>query len=421
MSTRAPVWTGVVIGLLFGIVLGGGWLALRERGRHAAPSAVQAVAARADSAGGEAPSAAGDRSERAADAGDGLESGRRNAIVRATERVAPAVVSINVIQHQTVRVAPPGWEYFDQFFPGMFPQREFRRDVQALGSGVIVSSDGYVITNDHVVSGADEIVVTLSDGRQFRGRLLDTAPNYDLALVKVDASDLPTAPLATTHDLLIGEWAIAIGSPFGFLLADTQPTVTVGVISALNRDIKQEGDQTQRSYLGMIQTDAAINPGNSGGPLVDADGKVVGINTFIVSPSGGSVGIGFAVPIERAEWLIHDVKEYGRYRQVYSGLEFQKLSPNLIRSLGLDIKDPLGFIVTQVEAGSPSAKAGLRAGDVVRSINGVPLKDIDTVRRLVYEARVGDRLAYVADRGGQRVRGTIVLEELPRARRAARS
>jgi serine protease Do len=357
------------------------------------------------------------------DAESGLQSGRRNAIVLATERVAPAVVSINVIQHQTIRqtMAPPGWEYFDQFFPGMFPQRQFRRDVQGLGSGVIVSPDGYVITNDHVVSGADEIVVTLSDGRQFKGRLLDTAPNFDLALVKVDAHDLPTAPLATAHDLYIGEWAIAIGSPFGFLLADTQPTVTVGVISALNRDIKQASEQAEHSYLGMIQTDAAINPGNSGGPLVDAAGQVVGINTFIVTPSGGSVGIGFAVPIERAEWLIHDVQEYGRYRQPWSGLTFQKLSPNLIRSLGLDIKDPQGFIVTNVDNGSPSAKAGLRAGDVVRSINGVPLKDVDTVSRLIYEARVGDRLAFVADRSGERVTGTIVLAELPRAQRPARS
>jgi len=410
-----PVWTGVVIGLLFGLLVGAGWLIVRERTLQPAPALAQGRESPAggDSAGRAAAGAAQPVVE-AAPRGDlGLD--RRNAIVRATEEVAPAVVSINVIEYQTVRqsMAPPGYEFWDRFYPGLFPSQVVRRPVQALGSGVIVSPDGYVITNNHVVEGADELVATLSDGRQFKGKVVETVPNYDLALVKIEGSDLPVAKLAGSRRLYIGEWAIAIGSPFGYLLADTQPTVTVGVISALNRDIKRtEGDQ--RTFLGMIQTDAAINPGNSGGPLVNADGEVVGINTFIFSRSGGSEGIGFAIPVERAKWLINEVREYGRFRQPWYGLDVSKLSPNIMRSLNL--QDPVGFLVQNVEAGSPAERAGLRAGDILRAINGVPLKDFDTVGRLVYEARVGDHLAYRAERDGKRIDGTITLEEARRGR-----
>ncbi len=416
MSGRGvPVWTGVVIGLLFGLLVGAGWLLVRERTLQPVPAQAQDHAAspgvdstgRADAAPAQPAAAPATREDLGLD--------RRNAIVRATEGVAPAVVSINVIEYQTYRqsMAPPGYEFWDRFYPGLFPSQVVRRPVQALGSGVIVSSDGYVITNNHVVEGADELVATLSDGRQFKGRVLETVPNYDLALVKIEGEDLPAARLAGSRRLYIGEWAIAIGSPFGYLLADTQPTVTVGVISALNRDIKRtEGDG--RTFLGMIQTDAAINPGNSGGPLVNADGEVVGINTFIFSRSGGSEGIGFAIPIERANWLISEVREYGRFRQPWYGLMVQKLSPNIMRSLNL--QDPVGFLVQNVEAGSPAERAGLRPGDILRAINGVPLRDLDTVGRLIYEARVGDRLAYRAERDGKRLDGTITLEETRRGR-----
>ncbi|MHB8080193.1 MAG: S1C family serine protease [Candidatus Krumholzibacteriia bacterium] len=408
-----PAWTGVIIGLLFGLLVGAGWLLVRERAVASAPARVLTRSAAPTSDGaGRLPAAAAQPAV-ATTTGDDLGYDRRNAIVRATEAVAPAVVSINVIEYQTYRqsIVPPGYEFWDRFYPGLFPSQVVRRPVQALGSGVIVSPDGYVITNNHVVEGADELVATLSDGRQFKGRVIETVPSYDLALVKIDGENLPVAPLAASRRLYIGEWAIAIGSPFGYLLADTQPTVTVGVISALNRDIKRTEDD-QRTYLGMIQTDAAINPGNSGGPLVDAAGEVVGINTFIFSRSGGSEGIGFAIPIERAKWLISEVREYGRFRQPWYGVLVSKLSPNLMRSLNL--KDPVGFLVQNVEAGSPAERAGLRPGDILRSINGVPLKDVDTVTRLIYEARVGDRLAFQAERDGRSFNGTIVLEEQQR-------
>jgi len=418
---RAPVWTGVVIGLLFGMVLVAGFLLVRDR--TAAPPAA-AVGAEAASAAVETPAAddtvatvvpAGDPIP--ADDGASIDAGRRNAIVRATERVAPAVVSINVVQHRTVTrsIAPRGFEFWERFYPGLFPRREFQQDLQSLGSGVIVGDEGYVITNAHVVDGGDEVIVTLNDGRQLDAEVLEAIGNWDLALLRIQGEDLPVAPMAEPgQELYIGEWAIAIGSPFGYLLADTQPTVTVGVISAVNRDIKQSGGD--REYLGMIQTDAAINPGNSGGPLLNGRGEVIGINTFIFTESGGSIGLGFAVPIERAQWMIREVRQYGYFRRGYSGLTLQMLTPPLMNALGLE-GEPRGFVVREVQEDSPAWKAGLRVYDVIRSIGGVELRDKATLDRLVYEATVGSRLEFEAEREGERITGAITLEEAPRTPR----
>ncbi|MCP4800749.1 MAG: trypsin-like serine protease [bacterium] len=343
-----------------------------------------------------------------------VEEERQSAIVTATKAVAPAVVSINVIDHRTVvrSSAPRGMEYWERFFPGMFPRREFQQDIQSMGSGVIVSTDGYVITNVHVIENADEIMVTLNDGRQFEATLLEQVKGWDLALLKIEADNLPVAKFANSEsELQIGQWAIAIGSPFGYLLADTQPTVTVGVISALNRDIKQQ--QNGQTFLGMIQTDASINPGNSGGPLINSDGEIIGINTFIFTGSGGSIGIGFAVPATRAKWIVDEVRQFGRYRQAWTGVMMQLLSPKLITALELD-ENIAGFIVREIEAGSPAEKAGLKVYDVITAIDGVPLTDKDTVDRLVYEAKVGRELRYTVVRKDKIVTGKIVLEEFPR-------
>ncbi|MBE0565530.1 MAG: trypsin-like peptidase domain-containing protein [Krumholzibacteria bacterium] len=340
-------------------------------------------------------------------AGDPLRASRGNAIVRATERVAPAVVSINVRQQQQVR--DPSLEFWERL--GLVPHREFFRDVRSMGSGVIVSPDGLIVTNFHVVQGALELVVTLSDGRQYQAVVVDDVERYDLAVLRIAARDLPVAHLADSDDLLIGEWAIAIGSPFGYLLADTQPTVTVGVISAVNRDIKRS--EGERTYLGMIQTDAAINPGNSGGPLVNADGEVVGINTFIFSESGGSVGIGFAVPASRVRTVLDEIARYGHYRDISLGFGLGLLSPGAMRYLGLN--DPVGLLVAEVEEGGPAWRAGLRRLDVLRELGGQRISSLSLVWRLVYNANVGDRLPFVAERGGRRWTGEIVIEELKRS------
>jgi serine protease Do len=272
-----------------------------------------------------------------------------------------------------------------------------------------VGADGYVVTNAHVVGSSPvRVVVTLSDGSDYLAEVVEVVDRFDVALLKIEGQNLPVARLADSDDLQIGEWAIAIGSPFGQLLADTQPTVTVGVVSALNRDIVRQS-QDDRYYLGMIQTDAAINPGNSGGALINARGEVVGINTFIFSESGGSIGIGFAVPSNRVRWVLEEVREFGHYRQANWGVMLYPLTSEIMAAL--EIKNPVGFIVRDVMEDSPAWRAGLRTYDVIRSINGVALDSRDTVTRLVYEAMVGDRISFTAEREGEPFGGEIVLEE----------
>ena len=401
-------WTGILLGLLVGAVLGGVLLRTRPDPStwgwggddvSSSPVSVRGGDTTAESYDGDV----GDGVTPSADQVDlTLRSQRSNAIVRATHRVAPAVVSINVVQQQAVR--DQSMEFLERF--GLIPRRQYYRDVQSIGSGVIVSSDGMIVTNYHVVENAVQIIVTLSDGRQFKAELLDTAGRYDLAFLRIDAENLPVAPLGDSDDLVIGEWAIAIGSPYGYLLADTQPTVTVGVISALNRDIKHADE---RQYLGMIQTDAAINPGNSGGPLVNTAGEVIGINTFILSSSGGSIGIGFAVPSARVATVIEELREFGHIREVELGVYLMPLTPAVVANLGL--KDATGLLVVGVQENSPVWKAGIRRADIWREVGGQPLTSDDVLTRMLYETNVGDRVPVVIERNGQRLGGEILIEE----------
>jgi serine protease Do len=248
-----------------------------------------------------------------------LSNSRRTAIVTAAERVSPSVVSVSVVTTRVVRSDPIPGMFRDEFFDRFFPPTEYRQRIPGLGSGVIVDNSGLVLTNEHVVRGAEDVKVTLTDGRQLPAKVLGGTAIYDLAILKVEANKLPVAPLGDSDDLVVGEWAIAIGNPFGYLLADTQPTVTAGVISATRRDIKSEATETG-VYKNMIQTDAAINPGNSGGPLVNADGQVIGINTFIFTSTGGSIGLGFAIPINLAKRILGEVEKYGRVRAAWPGM-----------------------------------------------------------------------------------------------------
>jgi len=295
-----------------------------------------------------------------------IDDSRRNAIVTAAERVGPSVVSVNVTATRVVEVRDP---FVDPFFRGFFPPRERLRRVEGLGSGFIVSHDGYIVTNEHVVHGAAEILVTLMDGRQLEAELVGADETTDLAVLKVDAVDLPAAPLGDSEDLLIGEWVIAIGNPFGYLLADRNPSVTVGVVSALGRDVRPEstGNDSPQIWSNMIQTDAAINPGNSGGPLVNARGEVVGVNAFIFSRgSGGSIGLGFAIPINRARRVLDDLVELGRIRRPWTGLH---LDTPPAREGAL----PRGVRVIRVDPRSPASRAGIQPGDVIVETDGRPV------------------------------------------------
>jgi serine protease Do len=340
--------------------------------------------------------------------GDDATASRQNAITRAAQRAGAAVVSISVVQSQLVQESPFFSFFPDEFFDRFYPPTQYRREVPSLGSGFVVSPDGYVLTNAHVAQNATQIKVTLTDGRQFEGKVVGGDPSYDIAVIKIDGHDLPVASLGNSDDLIVGEWAIAIGNPFGFLLNDTKPSVTVGVISATRRDIKPEAGQTS-IYKNMIQTDAAINPGNSGGPLVNSLGEVIGINTFIFTKGGGSIGLGFAIPINTARRVFDEIVKYGHMRNVWIGVTVQDISPYIAQ--GLNLTDRNGVIVASLERGSPAAKAGIKVGDVIRKVNGDPIRNSDEAGRSIFGAGVGDQVTLTVERGGKFADLKLVLGE----------
>ncbi len=332
---------------------------------------------------------------------DTVESTRRTAIVRAAQRVAPAVVSVNTLRTETVRPRT----IWDQIFLGPGGQS---REVPGLGSGFIIDGSGLVLTNEHVVRGASEVIVTLSDGRDFDADIVGIDDVTDLALLRVRnaPSDLPVAPLGTSSDLVIGEWAVAIGNPFGFLLSNREPTVTAGVISGLGRNIIPAGEERGGYYLDMIQTDASINPGNSGGPLVNAAGQVIGVNSSIITGSGGSIGLGFAIPIDRARRIAASLLEEGRVRRVWVGADVEPAEPNRFGHSN-EVR------IASVVSGSPAAEGGLAVGQIVRSVNGRSVHNpLDWEARLL-DSRVGETLTVVVSEGGRERRLQVGTADLP--------
>jgi serine protease Do len=343
-----------------------------------------------------------------------LHDSRRTAIVEAAERVGPSVVTLSVVQTRVVQTSPVpfGSDFFEPFFRDMIPQYRYREQIPSMGSGFIISKDGYVLTNEHVVQGASKITVILPDGRNFGGKLVGAHPQYDLAVVKIEGKNLPAAPLGSSNDLLVGEWAVAIGNPFGFLLNDTQPTVTAGVISATRRDIKaMSQSQSAGIYKNMIQTDAAINPGNSGGPLVNARGEVIGVNTFIFTKSGGSEGIGFAIPIDATKRVVDEIIRYGKVRNVWIGVSTWELTPYIAERLAT--ADRNGLYVAAVERRSPADKAGVKVGDIIRKVNGTLVRDGNEAYRVIFGASVGDTIALTVERDGKMHTVRLLLEESP--------
>ncbi|HXS81827.1 MAG TPA: trypsin-like peptidase domain-containing protein, partial [Methylomirabilota bacterium] len=339
-----------------------------------------------------------------------ISRSRRTAIVNAAQKVSPAVVSVSVVTTRLVRADPYGLPFRDEFFDRFFPPSVYRERVPGLGSGVIVDADGIVLTNSHVVRDAEELKVNLPDGRHFDAKLLGDSPVYDLAVLKIPSDKLPVATMGDSDSLVVGEWAIAIGNPFGFLLDDPQPTVTAGVVSATRRDIKAEATSSGM-YKNMIQTDAAINPGNSGGALVDADGEVIGINTFIFTNSGGSIGLGFAIPINLAKRVLNEVRRYGRVRVAWPGMNVQPVSDLLARRLGWEGTG--GLVVSAVDRGGPAERAGLKPLDRIRKVNGRVTNDVEDAQAGIYGAQVGDRLTLDVERDGKPRTIVITLEEAP--------
>jgi serine protease Do len=330
-----------------------------------------------------------------------IESSRRTAIVTAAERVAPAVVSVNVVRRQR-QATGDLWGFF-------LGQPLGERLVQGLGSGFIVSPDGVVITNQHVVEGAEQVVVTGRDGTDYPARVLGEDPLTDIAVLQMEGEDLPTAPIGSSRNLVIGEWVVAIGNPFGYLLGNSEPTVTAGVVSAVGRNLIPSGNQSG-IYVGMIQTDAAINPGNSGGPLVNSLGEVVGVNSSILSSTGGSEGLGFAIPIERALRVADELRRHGKVRRAWVGVE-------VVGTEGMrEWKERGGLGVTAVAPGSPAARAGLARGDVLVRARGQALRTFLDWEAVKLEVGPGDTLTVDVARNGRRRAVRLQVEDLPSTR-----
>ena len=338
-----------------------------------------------------------------------IAQSRRNAIVTAAQRVKPAVVSIGVVITRTYRPLDPFYDdFFDSFFRDFFFPRRYRQKIPRIGSGFIFDEHGHILTNQHVIAGAEEITVTLSDGREFTGKLVGEDRASDIAVIKIDGENISSTELGDSDELITGEWAIAIGNPFGTLIEESQPTVTVGVISATNRSFRPDTSQ-EHIYRDMIQTDAAINPGNSGGPLVNAEGRVIGINTFIFTKSGGSLGIGFAIPINRAKRVVEEIIRYGKVRPVWYGFQAQDVSPEFAQALGL--RRARGIMVTYVESGSPAQRAGLVKGDAILEVDGRRIADAEDAKLMFYSHLVGDSLIITVFRKGKSLKFNMILEE----------
>jgi serine protease Do len=318
-----------------------------------------------------------------------IEISRNTAITRAVEKIEPAVVSVNVIKTRYVRRRL-------SFFFGFYD--EIPQNIKSIGSGVIFSTEGYILTNAHVVEGATKIKIILEDDRHFDAKLIGTDNIYDIAVLKIEGDNLPVANLGDSQDLIIGEWVIAVGNPYGFLIKDSKPSVSVGVISAVKRDFAQ--DRNGKIYRRMIQTDAAINPGNSGGPLVNIYGEIIGLNTFILSESGGNVGIGFAIPINRVKKRSRELIKHGEIRQVWLDFGVQNLNPALSEYYGLSTDD--GIIVTSIDKNTPAAKAGLQKGDIIVSINEFKVIDVESAQLAVADITVGERIKLQIVRDGQK-------------------
>ncbi|UVM15638.1 DegQ family serine endoprotease [Pseudomonas sp. B21-023] len=330
------------------------------------------------------------------------------------EQASPAVVNISTKQKLPDRRVAAGQmpdleglpPMFREFFERNMPQQprsprgDRQREAQSLGSGFIISSDGYVLTNNHVVADADEIIVRLSDRSELQAKLVGTDPRTDVALLKVDGKKLPTVKLGDSEKLKVGEWVLAIGSPFGF-----DHSVTKGIVSAKGRTLPND------TYVPFIQTDVAINPGNSGGPLFNMKGEVVGINSQIFTRSGGFMGLSFAIPIDVAIDVSNQLKKDGKVSRGWLGVVIQEVNKDLAESFGLD--KPAGALVAQVLENGPAAKGGLQVGDVILSMNGQPIVMSADLPHLVGSLKDGEKAKLEIIRNGKRQNLDVTIGALP--------
>jgi Do/DeqQ family serine protease len=333
-----------------------------------------------------------------------------NFIANVVEKVGPAVVRIDSSRTVTSQV-PEIFNnpFFRDFFGADIPTGPQQRVERGTGSGFIISRDGEILTNAHVVDGADTVNVTLKDGRSFAGKVIGTDPVTDVAIVKIQANSLPTVTLGDSEQLKPGEWAIAIGNPLGL-----DNTVTKGIISATGRSSSQVGVPDKR--VQFIQTDAAINPGNSGGPLLNASGQVIGMNTAIIQ---GAQGLGFAIPINTAKRIANQLIAKGRVQHPYLGIQMVTLTPELKQNInsnpnaGLTVDEDNGILIAKVLPNSPAARSGLRAGDVIHKINGQLVKNAEDIQKAVEDSQVGSNLQIELRRNQREMNVTVKPSDFP--------
>lgn len=333
-----------------------------------------------------------------------------NFVTDVVDRVGPAVVRINASRTVTSQVPDVFNDpFFRRFFGSRVPTEPDTRVERGTGSGFIISSDGQILTNAHVVAGADTVSVTLKDGRSMEGKVLGVDPVTDVAVIKINGSNLPAVRLGNSEQLKPGEWAIAIGNPLGL-----DNTVTTGIISATGRTSSQVGVPDKR--VSFIQTDAAINPGNSGGPLLNASGQVIGMNTAIIQ---GAQGIGFAIPINTAQRIATQLATTGKVEHAYIGIQMVNLTPELRKSInsnansGLNVDQDRGILVVRVMPNSPAARAGLRSGDVITQINGKPVTDSGSLQQVVENSRLGSTLQLGLRRNGRALSMNVRTGAIP--------
>lgn len=321
------------------------------------------------------------------------------AVVNISTETKPRKIAGREVPQNPFENSPFG-QFFEDFFgPNGIPQQPNGRPQQSLGSGVIISEEGYVVTNAHVVKGADIIKVRVGEDDEFEAKLVGSDTKNDVALLKIEGDKLPFVSFGDSDKVRVGDWAIAIGNPFGL-----GGSVSAGIISALGRNIQQG------PYDHFLQTDAAINPGNSGGPLFNTDGKVIGINTAILSRTGGSQGIGFAIPSNTVMKIVNQIKEHGRPIRGWLGVRIQKVTPELAEAFGLD--KGRGALIAEVTQDSPAEKASLERGDIIMSYQGEEIKEMSDLPRLVAETKIGTEATIVVMREGKEKSIQVKIDEL---------
>ncbi len=340
---------------------------------------------------------------------DEITNSRKNIITQTVEKVSPAIVGINVIEIRQYR-DPFSSMFDDPFFRQFFGNRgNYNQKVQGLGSGFIISPDGYIITNDHVAGSATEITITMTDGSHHEAKIIGTDPVSDICLLKIDAENLPYIELGTSDDLIIGEWVIALGNPFGLFELNDKPTVTVGVISATGMNLEPIND---RYYLNMIQTDAAINGGNSGGALVNSLGQVIGMNTLIYTAGGvqGNIGLGFAIPINKIKRIITELKTSGKIdRDFKIGMSVQSIDAGIIQYYNLE--NTKGVIITKILPNTPAEDSGLKVGDIIVEIEDYKINNENTIFGVFQEFRANQEIKIKVIRDNNEIIKKMKLEK----------